>query len=139
MEKVTVNWKGDMAFESKTPSGAHFVMDTYPEEGQVGQGPTPFEAFVTSAAACSAIDVMLVLNKRRQKVDSYRIEVEYERTEPGVYPRPITKMIIKHIVKGENIDEAAVAQAVKLSDEKYCSVVATLRAAPQVESVWSIE
>ncbi|MEJ5170642.1 MAG: OsmC family protein, partial [Fimbriimonadales bacterium] len=69
----------------------------------------------------------------------YRVEVEGERGPEGEYPRPYLSLRVRHIVKGENLDPAAVARAVELSDTKYCTVISTLRAAPKVESVWEIE
>lgn len=129
-----------MAFSAAMPSGVEFVMDTHPDYGGQKLGPTPFEAFVATAAGCSAIDVMIVLEKKKQKVTSYKIEVSYERDAPeGAYPRPITGVTVKHIVKGEDLDEKAVAKAVELSDTKYCSVIATLREPVKVQSTFAVE
>ena len=136
---LSVRWKGGMAFEAEVPSGMNFVMDALPEEGETSQGPSPLEAFLSSAAACGAIDVISILNKKRQKVTDYRIEVEWQRGPMGQYPRPVLSMVIRHIVKGENLDPAAVERAVELSDQKYCSVVATLRHAPAIVSEYKIE
>jgi len=96
------------------------------------------EAFLASGAACSAMDVLQILEKKRQKVASYRIEIEGERSPEGTYPRPYVSLVFRHVVEGDNIDENAVEQAVRLSDEKYCSVIATLRAAPHVSSVFEV-
>lgn len=136
---VSVVWKGQRAFEAEPPSGVKFTMDAYPDSGGQGLGPTPFEAFLASMVACSAMDVIGILEKKRQKVTGYRIEVDGDRTPEGIYPRPFTHLRIKHIVSGENLSEDAVARAVELSDEKYCSVVATLRAAPKIEASYEIE
>lgn len=135
---TTIDWKGQRVFEANPPSGNRFVMDAYPESGGQNLGPTPMEAFIAGAAACSAMDVIQILEKKRQKVTRYSIEIDGERTQEGVYPRPYTSITVKHIVEGDNIDPAAVAQAVQLSDEKYCSVIATLRATPTVKSIFEI-
>ncbi len=136
---VVVNWKRGMVFEADTPTGAKFRMDAYPEEGELGEGPTPLEAFLSALAACGAMDVIGILQKKRQTVTGYRIEVEGERPQPGTWPRPYTSLVIRHIVSGENLNPEAVARAVELSDEKYCSVLATLRERPPVTSEWRIE
>lgn len=128
-----------MAFEAVPPSGNRFTMDAYPDSGGKNLGPTPLEAFVSSMAACSAMDVISILQKKKQKVTAYRVEVEGERGPEGVYPRPYVSLVVRHIVSGEDLDQSAVERAVELSDQKYCSVLATLRAAPKVESVWEIE
>jgi putative redox protein len=129
---TTVTWKGGMAFESQPPSGNAFTMDAYPDSGGNGLGPTPLEAFVSAVAACSAMDVISILAKKKQTVTSYRIEIDGDRGPEGEYPRPYIALRVKHIVEGPGLDDVAVARAVQLSDEKYCSVVSTLRANPDV-------
>ncbi|HVT10841.1 MAG TPA: OsmC family protein [Fimbriimonadaceae bacterium] len=136
---VTVNWLEGQAFEAEPPTGSKFVMDAYPEDGKKSRGPTPVEALLASIGACSAIDVLSILQKKRQTVTAYRVEVDGERTPEGEYPRPFKSLVIRHIVSGENLDPAAVERAVELSDQKYCSVIATLRAAPSVTSEFVIE
>jgi len=139
MKTMIVNWKGDMAFEADPESGQKFVMDAYPESGGHNLGPTPFELFEASIGTCSAMDVISILKKKQQKITSYRIEIEGERTPEGVYPRPFTSLKVTHYFAGENLDPEAVKRAVALSDEKYCSVIATLREGPEVTSEWVIE
>ena len=136
---VTVNWTGGLAFEANPPSGLKFTMDAHTDEYEPKLGPTPVEALLSAVAACSAMDVMLILQKKKQKVHSYRVEVEGDRVPVGTWPRPFLALTVKHIVRGENIDEAALARAVQLSDEKYCTVIATLRVSPKVTSVFEIE
>lgn len=128
-----------MAFEATPPSGVKFTMDAYPESGGQGLGPAPFEVFVCSLAACSAMDVISILKKKKQTVTAYRVEVDGERGPEGVYPRPYLNMTVKHILSGENLDPEAVKRAVELSDTKYCSVIATLRQSPTIVSEFEIE
>lgn len=136
---VTVRWKDGSAFEAEVPSGARFVLDTHPDYGGQRLGPTPVEALLSSVAACSAIDVLDILRKKRQKVTSYRIEVDGDRAPIGTWPRPFTAIRVRHVLAGEDLDPQAVERAVELSDTKYCSVIMTLRAAPEVTSEWTIE
>lgn len=136
---VTVNWIGGMAFEATPPTGNKFVMDSHPDHGGQNRGPTPVEVLLGSIAACSAIDVLGILVKKQQKVQDYRIEVEGERPPEGQYPRPFKSLVVRHIIVGENIDPAAVERAVELSDQKYCTVIATLREGTSVSSEFRIE
>ena len=136
---TTVEWKGGMVFESTPPSGNRLVMDISVEEGGTNIGPTPVEALLSAIAGCSAVDVVMILQKKKQTLTSYRIEIDGERGPVGVYPRPFVSVTIRHIVSGENLDPAAVARAVALSDEKYCTVLATVRSALSVTSAWVIE
>jgi putative redox protein len=137
--RVDVAWKGELAFEATPPTGFRFTMDGHPESGGQWLGPTPMEALLAAAAACSAMDVVSILEKKRQNVTAYRIEIEGERPPEGEWPRPFTRLTVRHIVSGVGLDPAAVERAVELSDTKYCSVLATLRAAPDVTSSWQIE
>lgn len=135
---VTVNWIEGMVFRGRTPSGATLTLDTDPEFGGVAAGPSPVEALLTAAAACSGMDVLSILRKKQQKVTAYRIEIEGSRGPEGQFPRPFLTMTIQHIVEGEDIDPAAVRRAVELSDEKYCTVLATLRGAPAITSTYRV-
>ncbi len=136
---TTVDWRGGMVFESTPPSGNRLVMDISVEEGGTNTGPTPVEALLSAIAGCSAVDVVMILQKKKQILTSYRVEIDGERGPIGVYPRPFVSVTMRHIVSGENLDPAAVARAVQLSDEKYCTVLATVRSAPAVTSEWAIE
>ena len=136
---VTVKWAGDMVFESTPPSGNKIVLDAYQEFGGTSKGPTPVEAFLSAIAACSAMDVLAILQKKKQRVTAYRIEVEGTRPPQGEFPRPFTTLVVRHIVTGESIDAHAVERAVELSDQKYCSVMATIRSAPPIVSEFKIE
>jgi len=127
-----------MGFAADAPSGARIVLDAHPESGGSGNGPTPVEALLASVAACSAMDVISILRKKKQEVTSYTVEVEHERAPEGEWPRPITKFSIRHIVTGPNVDPEAVARSIQLSDEKYCTVMATLRLSPPIESTYEV-
>lgn len=135
---MTLRWKDEMAFEAIPPSGNHFTMDATPEAGGNNAGPTPVEALVASAAACSAMDVMAVLKKKRLEVTHYRIEVEWDRGPENVFPRLVTAVRICHVIGGPDLEPRVVEHAVNLSDEKYCTVIATLRDEISVQSSFEL-
>jgi len=135
---TVVEWKGQRVFEAQPPLGNKFIMDAHPELGGQNLGPTPLEAFISSLAACSAMDVISVLEKKRMTPDSYRIEISGERTPEGEFPRPFKSFLIRHVVTG-NVDPEALNKAIHLSHEKYCTVAATVRANPEVTSVGVVE
>jgi putative redox protein len=128
----TVVWRENLTFDATSSTGAKIVLDAYPEDGKVGLGPTPLENLLISIAGCMAMDVLSILEKKRQKVTGYRLEIDGDRPEPGTWPRPYTAIRIRHIVEGEGVELEAVNRAIQLSDEKYCSVLATLRAGATV-------
>ena len=82
------------------------------------------------------MDVVSILRKKRAQVTSYRVEVRGERR--AEHPRAYTRLEVRHVVRGRNLSEKAVAQAIKLSEEKYCSVAATLRPAAEIVSSYEI-
>jgi putative redox protein len=137
--QLTVDWKGGLAFEATPPSGHRMTFDAIPDVGGSNLGPTPVEALCASAAACSAIDVISILTKKRQTVTGYRLEVEWVRADDGNWPRPVRELVIRHILSGEDLDPEAVARSVELSDTKYCTAISTLRTEVSVTSEWKIE
>ncbi len=130
--KAKVKYAGDELFIGTTPGNYSLTLDT---KGDRKSAPTPVELLLVSVAACTAVDVVSILEKKRQQVTDYEVEITGERREE--HPRHFTKMHVHHIVYGRDVLEKAVADAVKLSDEKYCSVAATVR--PTVEITTSFE
>ncbi len=94
------------------------------------------ELLLIALGSCTGIDVISILKKKRQRVTDYRIEVSGERRDD--YPRSYTRLNVKHIVRGHGLPEAAVARAIELSDQKYCSVAATLRGSAEIVTSYEI-
>ncbi len=130
--KATIKYAGDEFFIGTSPSGHAQAIDG---KGDRKAAPTPMEMLLVAVGACTGVDVVSILEKKRQTVTDYRIEVSGERREE--YPRAFTKIRVHHIVYGHDVSEQAVAQAIELSDTKYCSVAATIR--PTVEITTSYE
>ena|SRR5438552_11331143 len=132
-EKVaTIHFAGNDFFIGVTPSGHALTLDTSPERHSA---PTPVELLLIALGSCTAVDVITILQKKRERVTDYSVQVSGERREE--YPRSYTRMKVHHIVKGHNISPHSVAQAIELSEKKYCSVAATLR--PSAEILSSFE
>ena len=119
-------------FIGVTPSNHAVAIDTDPERHSA---PSPMELLLLALGSCTAVDVASILKKKRQSVTNYRIEVRGTRREE--HPRRYKKMEVHHMVTGRNISEHSVAQAIELSETKYCSVAATFR--PTVEIVSTFE
>lgn len=120
--RASVQYAGDEFFIGTTPSGHAQAIDT---KGDRKSAPTPMEMLLVSVAGCTAADVISILLKKRQDVTEYRVEIEGERAEE--HPRKFIRFHINHIVHGRGVSEKAVADAIQLSDEKYCSVAATVQ------------
>lgn len=130
--KAVVHCVGDELFIGITPSGHAQVIDTNSKRASAA---SPVELLLIALGSCTAVDVVSIMRKKRERVSDYRVEIRGERR--AEHPRGYTRMEVKHIVRGHNISEKALAQAIELSDEKYCSVAATFR--PGVEIVSSYE
>jgi len=135
-KKARVKWAGDMTFVGESPSGHAVVMDSGSAEGGLDHGIRPMEMLLLGTGGCSAIDVMLMLKKSRQKVTDCWVELESERApEP---PRVFTKIHMHFVVTGQNIDPRHVERAIKLSHEKYCSASVQVGALAQITSDFEI-
>ena len=131
--KATIQFAGDDLFVGITPSGHAQAIET---NSARNTAPTPMELLLLALGSCTGVDVSSILKKKRQRVTDYRIEVSGERRDD--HPRAYTRMFVKHIVRGHGVSEQAVEQAVRLSDEKYCSVAATLRGAAEIVTSYEI-
>lgn len=131
--KATIQYAGDDFFIGTTPSGHAQAIDV---KGDRKSAPTPMEMLLVSVAACTGADVISILEKKRQDVSDYKIEISGDRRDE--HPRAFTKFHVHHIVYGRDVSEQAVAQAIELSDTKYCSVAATVRPTAEITTSFEI-
>jgi len=109
-----------LRFVARSGSGHSFVLD----DGRGDTGPRPAELIPMALAACTAMDVISILRKKRQEVTRY--EVRAEGVQMDGHPNAFTRIDVVHVVEGPSIDVDAVRRAIELSATKYCSVGATL-------------
>ena len=131
--KTTIHYAGDEFFIGTTPSNNSITIDTKSDRHSA---PTPLELLLVGVGSCTAVDVVSILAKKRQIVTDYKIDLTAERREE--HPRAVVKINIHHIVYGRNVSEQAVGDAIRLSDEKYCSVAATVRPTATVTTSFEI-
>jgi len=130
---ATIRYAGDELFIGITPSGHAQTLETNSARASAA---TPMELLLLALGSCTAVDVISILKKKRERVTDYRVEVRGERR--AEHPRAYTRLEVRHIVRGRNVSEKAVAQAIELSETKYCSVAATLRPAAEIISSYEI-
>lgn len=130
--KTIIQYAGNEFFIGTSPSGHSITVDTKAEKS----APSPVELLLMAVGGCTASDVVSVLQKKRQKVTAYRVEVTGERRDD--FPRYFTKFHVHHIVYGRDVSEQAVARAIELSDTKYCSVAATVRPTAEITTSFEI-
>ena len=131
--KASVRYAGDELLIGTTPNNYSQVFDT---KGDRHSAPTPIEMLLVSLAACTAVDVASILEKKRQAVTEYRVEVSGERADE--HPRKFVKFHLHHIVHGRGVSAKAVEDAIELSDQKYCSVAATVRPTAEITTSFEI-
>ncbi|HEY7854893.1 MAG TPA: OsmC family protein [Terriglobales bacterium] len=118
---ATANWIDGQRFVTGGSSGHAVVMDSSRE---TNSAPGPMEMVLRSLCACSATDIVIVLNKTRQRYT--RVEVTAEGTRAPEPPAVFTGIHMVYRASGREVDRAAMERAVKLSREKYCSVFSML-------------
>jgi putative redox protein len=120
-------------FAVETGSGHHFLVD----DAAGGSGPKPIELVAAGLAGCTAFDVITILRgKKHQVITGYEVQVEAEQTERP--PQVFVAVRIHHIVTGHDIDPAAVSEAIRISEEKYCSVEAMLKRSAVVRTTFEV-
>lgn len=121
MSKVTLHRvDNDFHLEATNAVGSKLHMDGNPEIGGHNLAFRPLEAMIASLGGCSSMDVIMILKKQKQQIDSYDVEIEYER-DHNLEPALITRIHITFIVKGK-VDEDKLKKAIELSLDKYCTV-----------------
>ncbi|MEZ0539042.1 OsmC family protein [Fibrella arboris] len=121
-------------FAATGVSNVTLDIDGSAEIGGHNAGARPMEMLLMGLAGCSAIDVIVILNKQKQVIDDFRIQVRGQR-EDGATPAPFKQIHIEYRLTG-SLDEAKVRRAIELSMDKYCSATAQLR--PTADISWSL-
>jgi putative redox protein len=117
--KAKITWGGDAKFIAESETGHTVVMDGPPDHGGKNQGARPMEMMLIGMGGCSSFDVVHILKKSRQDVVDCVAEIDAERAD--AVPSVFTKIHLHFVVTGNQLKESMVANAVKLSAEKYCS------------------
>lgn len=136
--ECTVRWMGSdagMSFVGETGSGHTVVMDGAPDAGGRNLGPRPMEMILAGTGGCSAFDVVLILKKGRHSVSGCEVTLNAERAEMD--PKIFTKIHFHYRVKGRQLKSEAVARAIELSKDKYCS--ASIMMAKTAEITYDFE
>lgn len=120
-------WKHDEVFEGSNESGKTVAFDA---DAAHTHGPSPLEAVLMALCACTSVDVVSILKKKRQDLTGLRVSASAERSED--YPKVFTKIHLTYSVRGK-LSRKAVEDAVTLSKNKYCSVSAMLEKSAEID------
>jgi putative redox protein len=130
--KLTQASGSSKQFVATSGTGHHLLID----DAAGNTGAKPIELVAVALAGCTAVDVIGILRKKRQQVTGYEVKVEADQTADP--PQVFTKVSIHHIVTGIDVSPHAVADAIRLSEEKYCSVGAMVKLSAEIESTYEI-
>ena len=131
MQSASVKWIGEEKFAGTSPSGHAVAVDS---DRQTNSAPGPMELVLIALGACTATDVVAVLKKKRQKLESLEVVCSGER---AAHPPTVwTTLEIVYRLRGD-LDDAAVKRAIELSEDKYCSVAAMLKKTAKI--TWRYE
>lgn len=120
--QCTVKWMGadsGMSFVAETGSGHMVAMDGAPEAGGRNLAPRPMEMLLAGTGGCTAFDIVMILKKGRHQVSGCDVRLEADRAETD--PKVFTRIHFHFRVSGKNLKPEAVARAIDLSKDKYCS------------------
>ena len=116
--KVAVQWKENMTFAGTPDSGFAVQMDADSSFGGTNNGVRPMEMVALGLAGCTAMDVISILQKKRQQVTQFEVRVNAPRS--AEHPKVFTRALITYIVTGKNVQEAALLRSIELAATKYC-------------------
>ena len=134
--KVAVKWVDSDLFVGSDHDGHSVVFDSHMPESPGGgkatpRGIGPMNALLTSLGACSGMEVVAILQKRKQKLGSLRVEVSGKRNKYG-YPKPFSEIHVKYLLAGDGLEDKYVDEAVNDATAKYCSVATTINAKAKI-------
>ena len=130
---LTQPLKQQRQFVAQTGSGHNLLLD----DSAGGTGPKPIELVAAALAGCTAFDVITVLRQKyHQRITGYAVRVEADQAERP--PQVFTAVRIHHVVTGIEIDESALQEAIRLSEEKYCSVGAMVQKSAVLHTTYEI-
>jgi putative redox protein len=125
-----------MSFEGTGKSGFVQKMDTGASVGGNNSATSPMEYLALGLGGCASMDVISILQKKKQAVTDFQVKVHAERAQE--HPKVFTRAVIEYLVTGRNVDETALLRAIELSAEKYCPAVAMLKKAFPIQMIYKI-
>ena len=131
--RASSEWRGGTRFEGRSESGHAVLFDT---DAKHTDGPSPMEGVLTALCACTSVDVVSILAKKRQRLETLLVSAEAEQAPEA--PRVFTRIVVRYRVGGKALDRKAVEDAVALSKRKYCSVSIMLEKAVAIEALIEI-
>ncbi len=132
-----VTWHQRLTFTGTADTGFEVPLGSIPKVGGDDDGFHPTELVLVGLAGCTAMDVISILQKKRQDVTGFEVKAHAERATE--HPKVFTHVLVEYVITGHNLDPEAVERAVQLSREKYCTVNAMLSKAVTIDHKITIQ
>jgi putative redox protein len=130
--EIEAEWQGGGTFIGRNAAGGTVQMGKLNER----PGVSPMELLLVGLAGCTGVDIVSILEKKRQPMKALKVKVRGKRSED--HPKIYKEIEVTYLIWGEGIDLKAVERAIQLSEEKYCSVSAMLRFAAEIRTSYQI-
>lgn len=130
--EIRVDWLGEYSFKGLNESGGSLQLGTFEEK----PGVSPMELLLFGVAGCTAVDIVSILKKKRKNLKDIKVLVRGKRALE--HPKIWEEIEVIYQLWGEDLDEKSVEQAIQLSEEKYCSASAMLKASAKISSSFII-
>jgi len=131
-----VTWSKGLSFTGTADSGFTLPLGSDPDIGGSDDGFRPLELMAVSLAGCTAMDVISIMQKKKQSVTAFEVEVQTDRATE--FPKVITHAVISYSITGHGIDEKALLRSIELSATKYCPAQAMLNKVFPIDLVYEI-
>lgn len=135
--EARVTWVGPGLRLVGEAGGPAIVVDhTRPDEDRYETGPHPVQLLLIGLCGCTGMDVVSILQKKRQPLSGLQVQATAERAKE--HPRVYTKIHLEFVVSGEDVDPEAVARSIELSQTKYCPASSMLSQAAEITTSFRI-
>ena len=134
MRSAKAVWNRGLQFVGTSGSGHGIVVDAKPEEGGFDAGPSNTELLLIALCGCSGMDVVTILEKKRVRFSDFEVQAEARVADD--LPKRVTHIQLVYKIWGE-VPEAALRQAIELSQEKYCTIANTVNGRAEIS--WRYE
>ena len=136
MAQVSVTWQHDgLLLEAENDTGNRMILDAGARVGGQNRGPRPLQLLLMGLAGCTAMDVISILQKKREPLQDFQVIVTAEQADG--HPHVYTKIHIEYVATGD-VNENSLQRAIGLSETTYCSAQAMLKKAAEITSSYRI-
>lgn len=134
--KAKIIWDSDLTFTGTADTGFTVPLGGDPEVGGRDDGFRPMELIAVGLAGCTGMDVISILEKKRQEITGFEVQVDAQRA--GDHPKIFTHTNVHYKVTGRDVDEEALKRSIELSETKYCPAQAMLREVAEIQHSYEI-